>query len=51
MYEISIKKISQEYKNSKLKCYESKKTPQIMPNLLEKKRKITYLSQKEKRKA
>ncbi len=50
MYEISLKKIYQEYKNSKLKCYESKKTPSIMLNLLEKKRKITYLSQKEKRK-
>lgn len=39
VYERSLKKIPKKYQSSKLKCTESQKTSQIMPYLLEKKRK------------
>lgn len=39
VYERSLKKILKKYQSSKLKCIEGQKTSQIMPYLLEKKRK------------
>ena len=50
VYERSLKEIPKKYQSSKLKCIEGQKTSQIMPYLLEKKRKRTDRSQKEKRK-